>query len=87
MDRKLNYLILWSKSCITIQRQIVTAENQVMWKQYSHIFILVSGSTFLFLGVIFNFLPEIIKRSEALTSLFIGIGLIILTGLAKKRPT
>jgi hypothetical protein len=58
-----------------------------MWKRCSHICLLLSGFTFLFLGIIFDFLPEIIKKSEVMTSLFIGIGLIILADLAKKRAT
>jgi hypothetical protein len=39
----------------------------------------------MFIGIIFNLLPQIIRKSEVMTPLFIGIGLIILTGLAKKN--
>jgi hypothetical protein len=38
-------------------------------------------------GVVFNLLPGIIKKSDVMTPLLIGIGLIILTGLAKKKVT
>jgi len=41
----------------------------------------------MFCGVVFNLLPEIVKKSDVMTPLFIGIGLIILTGLAKKKAT
>ncbi|HUK56123.1 MAG TPA: hypothetical protein VLY20_05650 [Nitrospiria bacterium] len=56
-----------------------------MWRRYNQIFIVLSGSAFLIIGVIFSFSPELLKRSEVMTTLFIGIGLIILTGLAKKK--
>lgn len=56
-----------------------------MRKRISEISLLFCGVMFLFFGVIFNLIPEIIKKTDVMTPLFIGIGLIILTGLAKKR--
>ena len=56
-----------------------------MRKRLSHISLLFCGVIFLFFGVIFNLLPEIVKKTDVMTPLFVGIGLIILTSLAKKR--
>lgn len=58
-----------------------------MRKRYGQICLLFCGVIFLFFGVIFSLLPEIIKKTDVMTPLFVGIGLIILTGLAKKRAT
>ena len=58
-----------------------------MRKRLSQILLLFCGVIFLFLAVIFNLLPEIVKKTDVMTPLFVGIGLIILTGLAKKRAT
>jgi len=58
-----------------------------MRKRISQISLLFCGVIFIFFGVIFNLLPEIVKKTDVMTPLFVGIGLIILTGLAKKRET
>jgi len=58
-----------------------------MWKRFNQRILLFCGVIFLFFGVVFNLLPEIINKTDAMTPLFIGIGLIILTGLVKKRAT
>ena len=56
-------------------------------KRFRQICLLFCGVIFLFFGVVFNLLPEIVKKTDAMTPLFIGIGLIILTGLVKKGAT
>jgi hypothetical protein len=56
-----------------------------MGKRIGEICLLFCGFTFFFVGVISNFLPEIIKQTDVMTPLFVGIGLIILTGFVKNK--
>ena len=62
-------------------------EHQNMRKRFSHICLLFCGVFFFSFGIIFNLLPGIVRKGEVMTPLFIGIGLIILTSLVKKRAT
>jgi len=58
-----------------------------MRRRTGQIFLLSCGVICMLFGVVFNLLPGIIKKSDVMTPLLIGIGLIILTGLAKKKVT
>ncbi len=56
-----------------------------MWKRCGHVCLFVFGFTLMAFGVIVNLSTEIIKASEVVSLFFVGIGLIFLTGLVRKK--
>lgn len=56
-----------------------------MWKRCGHVCLFVFGFTLMSLGVIVNLSTEIINTSEVVALFFVGIGLIFLTGSARKK--
>ena len=58
-----------------------------MWKRCGQIFLFISGFTLLSFGVLFNLSTEIIRTNEVVALFFVGAGLILLTGLVRKKAT